>query len=94
MKTESRFKAFRVEENEGVFTTAIKEVPFQTLEANELLIKVHYSSLNYKDALSASGNKGVTRQYPHTPGVDAVGTVISSKSDTFKEAEKVDKNYI
>jgi NADPH:quinone reductase-like Zn-dependent oxidoreductase len=42
------------------------------------LIKVHYS-LNYKDALSSIGNKGVTRKYPHTPGIDAVGTIYHRK---------------
>ncbi|CAH8296657.1 putative YhdH/YhfP family quinone oxidoreductase [Mariniflexile fucanivorans] len=89
MKTESTFKAFRVEEHEGTFNTAIKDMPFKPLETGDLLIKVHYSSINYKDALSASGNKGVTRQYPHTPGVDAVGTVVTSKSDLFKADEKV-----
>ncbi len=41
------------------------------LPAGEVLIRVRYSSLNYKDALSATGNRGVTRQYPHTPGIDA-----------------------
>ena len=53
------------------------------------MIKVHYSSLNYKDALSASGNKGVTRKYPHTPGIDAVGSVVSSRTDKFKIHDKV-----
>ena len=48
-----------------------------------------YSSLNYKDALSARGNKGVTRQYPHTPGIDASGTVIESTSPEFKEGDQV-----
>jgi NADPH:quinone reductase-like Zn-dependent oxidoreductase len=52
------------------------------------LIKVHYS-LNYKDALSSIGNKGVTRKYPHTPGIDAVGTIISSKTNKFKADDKV-----
>jgi NADPH:quinone reductase-like Zn-dependent oxidoreductase len=52
------------------------------------LIKVHYSALNYKDALSSIGNKGVTRKYPHTPGIDAVGTIISSKTK-FKADDKV-----
>ena len=53
------------------------------LPANDCLIRVHYSSLNYKDALSASGNRGVTRTYPHTPGIDAAGVVVESKSLEF-----------
>jgi NADPH:quinone reductase-like Zn-dependent oxidoreductase len=57
------------------------------------LIKVHYSALNYKDALSSIGNKGVTRKYPHTPGIDAVGTIISSKTNKFKADDKVIVSY-
>lgn len=83
------FKAFRVEEENEKFVSGIKEIVFQELEKNELLVKVSYSSLNFKDALSANGNKGVTRNYPHTPGIDAVGTVVSSTSSTFKVDEKV-----
>ncbi len=55
----------------------------------EVLIKVQYSSVNYKDALSASGNRGVTRSYPHTPGIDAAGTVVSDASGQFAEGTEV-----
>lgn len=55
----------------------------------EVLIKVQYSSVNYKDALSASGNRGVTRSYPHTPGIDAAGTVVSDVSGQFTEGDEV-----
>jgi putative YhdH/YhfP family quinone oxidoreductase len=89
INTKSTFKAFRVEEENEKFISAIKEIPFEILEKGELLIKVNYSSLNYKDALSAIGNKGVTRNYPHTPGIDAVGIVVSSTSKKFKVDEKV-----
>ncbi len=83
------FKAFIVEEKEGSFTRQIKSKLVSDLPEGDLLIKVHYSSLNYKDALSASGNKGVTRNYPHTPGIDAVGTVVSSKTNKFQVEDKV-----
>lgn len=89
MNSKSTYKAFRVEEKEGNYISTIKEMPFDSLAKGELLIKVHYSSLNYKDALSASGNKGVTRNYPHTPGIDAVGTVVSSESSKFKVGDTV-----
>ena len=55
----------------------------------EVLIKVQYSSVNYKDALSASGNRGVTRSFPHTPGIDAAGTVVSDASGLFTEGQEV-----
>ena len=86
---ETKFRAFVVEEQDGEFLGQIKTKQISDLPEGDVLIKVHYSSLNYKDALSASGNKGVTRKYPHTPGIDAVGTVASSKSDTFKVHDKV-----
>mgnify|MGYP001820036471 CR=1 FL=1 len=89
MNNKKTFKAFRVEEDNVKFVSAIKEMPFEELEEKELLIKVHYSSLNYKDALSAIGNKGVTRNYPHTPGIDAVGTIVSSTSEKFKIDDEV-----
>ncbi len=89
VQNSSTFKAFRIEEIEGDFPGSIKEMEFGILNNNEVLVKVHYSSLNYKDALSASGNKGVTRNYPHTPGIDAVGTIEKSNSDLFTIGEKV-----
>jgi putative YhdH/YhfP family quinone oxidoreductase len=55
----------------------------------EVLIKVQYSSVNYKDALSASGNRGVTRNFPHTPGIDAAGRVVSDASGQFDEGTEV-----
>lgn len=61
--------------------------PYRSLPA--VTIRVHYSSLNYKDALSASGNRGVTRSYPHTPGIDAAGIVTASEDTRFEEGQKV-----
>lgn len=83
------FKAFVVTEEEGTYIREVKSKLVSDLPEGDLLIKVHYSSLNYKDALSGSGNKGVTRKYPHTPGIDAVGTVVSSKTNKFKADDKV-----
>ena len=59
------------------------------LPTGDVLVNVKYSSLNYKDALSASGNKGVTRNYPHTPGIDAAGIVAKSDNDAFKPGDSV-----
>lgn len=73
------FKAMIVSEaGDRRFVRAIGEKRIEDLPAGEVLIRVHYSSINYKDALSASGNKGVTRRYPHTPGIDAAGIVAES----------------
>jgi len=84
------YKAFEVTENEdGSFSQAVvtKEVP--SLEEGNVLIEVEFSAINYKDALSSTGNKGVTRQYPHVPGIDAAGTVLQSSDDKFSVGQKV-----
>ena len=83
------YKALVVSEDEGKFIQSIKILDTNDLVKGEVLIRVHYSSLNYKDALSATGNKGVTKNYPHTPGIDAAGVVVKSDSDLFKDGDKV-----
>ena len=66
------FKAMIVDQvEEKKFARRIDERSVADLPEGDLLIKVHFSSLNYKDALSATGNPGVTRKFPHTPGIDA-----------------------
>lgn len=84
------FKALVVEEtDDGNFHRSIQERTFGDLPDHDVLVKVHYSALNYKDALSATGNKGVTQQFPHTPGVDAAGTVEESSDGRFNKGDKV-----
>lgn len=79
-----------VRENpDSAFTRAIEEKDISDLPDYDVLIAVSYSSLNYKDGLSASGNKGVSRRYPHTPGIDAAGIVEESTSNKFKPGDKV-----
>ncbi|MCC6548874.1 MAG: YhdH/YhfP family quinone oxidoreductase [Ignavibacteriaceae bacterium] len=77
------------ERENGVFEQVVTELNSDNLPAGEVLIKVEYSSLNYKDALSATGNKGVTRKYPFTPGIDAAGYIAESHSSRFKEGDQV-----
>lgn len=84
-----KFKSLYITEEEGSFKRNIVEREIDSLPEGEVLIKVKYSSLNYKDALSANGNKGVTRKYPHTPGIDASGIVESSSCDDFKVGDEV-----
>jgi acrylyl-CoA reductase (NADPH) len=80
-----RFSAMVVRETKDRrFVREIVERRIDDLPPGELLIRVQYSSLNYKDALSATGNKGVTRTYPHTPGIDAAGIVVQSTSPDFQ----------
>jgi len=84
------FKAMVVSESaEKTFSREVRERALGDLPAGELIIDVKYSSLNYKDALSATGNKGVTRKYPHTPGIDAAGVVADSTTKLFSVGDQV-----
>lgn len=84
------FRAIVVNETESKqFVRNVVEREVSSLPEGDVLIQVHYSSLNYKDALSATGNKGVTRTYPHTPGIDAAGEVVSSEDNAFKIGDQV-----
>lgn len=84
------FNALIVEEtapkqfNRRIGVKAISDLP-----PGEIIIKVAYSSLNYKDALSATGNPGVTKNFPHTPGIDAAGTVTSCSDASFAIGQDV-----
>ncbi len=84
------FEALIVREmGSGDFEMSVKKKAIKDLPKGDVLIRVKYSSLNYKDALSASGNRGVTKKYPHTPGIDAAGVVVESKADTFAPGDEV-----
>ena len=83
------FNAFVIDEIEDQFESSIKSLPIPELHEGCVLIDVLYSSLNYKDALSASGNKGVTKSYPFTPGIDAVGKIRQSKDKNLKVGDEV-----
>jgi acrylyl-CoA reductase (NADPH) len=84
------FKSFIVEETEnGKFTGNIKNKKIEDLPHGDVIIKVHYSALNYKDALSARGHKGITKNFPHTPGIDASGIVVHSNVPNYKNGQKV-----
>jgi putative YhdH/YhfP family quinone oxidoreductase len=84
------YEAFVVHrEDDGTINRQVESKDVEQLPEGDLLIRVHYSSLNYKDALSANGHRGVTRQYPHTPGIDASGVVVQSSSPDFKVDQRV-----
>jgi putative YhdH/YhfP family quinone oxidoreductase len=77
------------ETEKGKFERKVEEKNINDLPEGEVIIRVKYSSLNYKDALSATGNKGVTKNYPHTPGIDAAGIVEESKNPDYKKGDQV-----
>jgi acrylyl-CoA reductase (NADPH) len=86
----TKFKALIISEtSDKQYIRQISQRQISDLPTGEILVKVHYSSLNYKDALSSIGNKGVTRNYPHTPGIDAAGVIEESDSPDFKVGEEI-----
>ncbi|MBX2846334.1 MAG: YhdH/YhfP family quinone oxidoreductase [Saprospiraceae bacterium] len=80
---------FISEQPNGEFQRTILERNTADLPAGSLLVRVKYSSLNYKDALSINGHKGITRNFPHQPGIDAVGEVIECHENRFQPGDKV-----
>lgn len=74
--------------NDGVHLS-VQTLSTLNLPDHDVLVQVHYSSLNYKDALSASGSPGVTKSYPHTPGIDATGVVAWSKDSRYSKGDSV-----
>ncbi|MFT6431005.1 MAG: alcohol dehydrogenase [Halopseudomonas sp.] len=85
----SEFKALVVSEEDGKYISRVSTRHIDELPAGEVLIRVRYSSLNFKDALSASGNKGVTRTFPHTPGIDAAGVIEVSSVPELSVGDEV-----
>lgn len=89
-KEDKIFSALIVEETEpNTFRRYFGRKRISDLPDGDVIIEVHYSSLNYKDALSARGHKGITSNYPHTPGIDAAGIIIESKVKSFKPGDQV-----
>jgi acrylyl-CoA reductase (NADPH) len=84
-----QYSAYYVEEKDGSFSSSIAQLELQKPAEGFVQIKVSYSSLNYKDALSASGNKGVTRNYPFVPGIDAAGIITDGNSSQFEDGDEV-----
>jgi len=67
----------------------VESRPTHELPAGDVLIRVAYSSMNYKDALAATGHPGVARSFPHVPGIDVVGEVVESSSADVRPGDQV-----
>jgi len=84
------YRALRVHRDANdQFSLQVETVPASTLPDNDILVRVHYSDLNYKDALSTIGNPGVSRNFPHTPGIDAAGEVITDRTGQYGPGDRV-----
>jgi putative YhdH/YhfP family quinone oxidoreductase len=85
-----QYKALLITETPlGKFERSIVHRDIGQLPPGDVLIRVHYSALNYKDGLSATGHKGISRNFPHTPGIEAAGRVVKSTSPKFVKDDEV-----
>lgn len=85
----STFNAFVATQVDGKFAASFQQLEKSALPPGEVLIRVAYSSLNYKDGLAVTGKPGVIRKFPMVPGVDLAGTVEESSSGAFRSGDEV-----
>lgn len=83
------FKALVVDNTDGKITTSVQQLDEARLPAGDVTIAVEYSTVNYKDGLATTGAGGLVRQYPHVPGIDFAGAVLTSSHRAFKPGDKV-----
>ncbi|MDB5078984.1 MAG: quinone oxidoreductase [Chloroflexi bacterium] len=83
------FRAFVVNKTDEAFEAGVKELSKDALPAGDVLIKVVYSGINYKDGLASIPNGQVVRKYPFVPGIDLAGHVVESSDRRFRENDEV-----
>jgi acrylyl-CoA reductase (NADPH) len=83
------FKALLATQEDGKTKVSFRQIAQSELPPGEVLIRVQYSSLNYKDGLAVTGKPGVIRKYPMVPGVDLAGVVVESSTDQWKQGDSV-----
>src|SRR5581483_10600550 len=83
------FKAFVVDKKEAAFTAAFNDITQSDLPPGEILVKVAYSSINYKDGLASIPEGKIVRNYPFIPGIDLSGVVVESSDSRFKPGDEV-----
>jgi putative YhdH/YhfP family quinone oxidoreductase len=89
LRVPQKFKAFRIHNDEKGYRSDIDEVSLDDLTEGEVTIRVEWSSINYKDALAATGKGRIVRNYPLTGGIDVAGTVIESSDERFEAGQAV-----
>lgn len=85
----AKFTAYRIHKNESGIVARFEELALDDLTPGEVVIKTRYSSVNYKDALAATGRGKILRRFPLVGGIDAAGTVVSSEDRRFRKGDKV-----
>ena len=83
----TEFRAYRIHNNEGDIRGQLESLVLDDLSAGDVTIHAAFSSVNYKDALAATGAGKIIRRFPLIAGIDVAGQVVSSESDRFKEGD-------
>lgn len=83
------FRAFRIHQEAGKVVSRLETIGLDALAAGEVVVKVRYSTINYKDALAATGAGKILRRYPLVGGIDLSGEVVSSTDPAFQPGQKV-----
>jgi NADPH2:quinone reductase len=84
-----KFRAFRIDQKDKNIVAGFAEISLDVLSPGDVVIKVSHSTINYKDALAATGKGKILRTYPLVGGIDLAGTVVSSGDDRFSEGDAV-----
>lgn len=83
------FRAFRIHDQQGKISARFDQLTLDELGQGEVVIKIRYSGINYKDALAATGAGRILRKYPLVGGIDLAGEVVSSSDARYREGDKV-----
>jgi acrylyl-CoA reductase (NADPH) len=84
-----QFKALMIDKNENDFSVQVKNITLNELPQGDVLIKVVYSAINYKDGLASIPNGKIVTTYPFIPGIDLAGVVVSSQDPRFREGDEI-----
>ncbi|HSN72742.1 MAG TPA: oxidoreductase [Steroidobacteraceae bacterium] len=83
------FRAFRIHETDGKVSARFEQLELDDLGPGDVVVKVHYSSINYKDALAATGAGRILRKYPLVGGIDLAGEVVESRDERYRPGQRV-----
>lgn len=86
---QGKFNALVVNKTGAEFSVKVQPICFNDLPEGNVLIKIAYSGINYKDGLAADPNGKIVRSYPFVPGIDLAGTVVSSSDPRFRKGDKI-----
>jgi NADPH2:quinone reductase len=86
---QQRFPAFRIHQEQGRITSRLESISLSDLSAGEVVVRVRYSTINYKDALAATGKGKILRKYPLVGGIDLAGEVVTSSHPALSPGDRV-----